>query len=227
MHASIPDRITGKVQILITLADDAGVETRALVDLVTTWVRAVEVGFFGPGGIRLQGAVEAQGQRVAGRLECERVSQTAFLALSRMIQHFSKVKGRVESASLFREDGQRLAVEVGAAIPALPPSIPFAVEYPNDLHADVRVEIEFRAPLTQAERDALFDAFSIWDALVQVLGDQKQWGEESEYETRLLSPAIVEHEIFGYYASFECLHFIVWLGVRLHQRLSIERVTME
>ena len=227
MRASIPDRITGKVQILITLAGDAGVETRALVDLVTTWVRAVEVGFFGPGGIRLQGAVEAQGQRVAGRLECERVSQTAFLALSRMIQHFSKVKGRVESASLFREDGQRLAVEVGAAIPALPPSIPFAVEYPNDLHADVRVEIEFRAPLTQAERDALFDAFSIWDALVQVLGDQKQWGEESEYETRLLSPAIVEHEIFGYYASFECLHFIVWLGVRLHQRLSIERVTME
>ena len=221
MHASIPDRITGKVQILITLADDAGVETRALVDLVTTWVRAVEVGFFGPGGIRLQGAVEAQGQRVAGRLECERVSQTAFLALSRMIQHFSKVKGRVESASLFREDGQRLAVEVGAAIPALPPSIPFAVEYPNDLHADVRVEIEFRAPLTQAERDALFDAFSIWDALVQVLGDQKQWGEESEYETRLLSPAIVEHEIFGYYASFECLHFIVLLGLRLHQRLVL------
>ena len=229
MRASTPNQVTGKVEIVITLAQDqdTGVETLALVELVTTWVRAVEVGFFGPGGIRLQGAVEAQGQRVAGRLGCERVSQTAFLALSRMIQHFSKVKGRVESASLFREDGQRLAVEVGAAIPDLPPSIPFAVEYPYDLHADVRVEIEFRAPLTKAQQDAIFDAFSIWDALVQVLGDQEQWGEESEYETRLLSPAIVEHEVFGYYASFECLHFIVLLGLRLNEPLPIERITME
>lgn len=225
LRASIPDQITGMVEVSAALAEDASADPAALVELVSTWVRAVEMGFFGPGHIRPQ-AVKSQGQRVSGRLECEQVSQTAFHALARMIEHFSKTEARVESFN-FSHAGQRLAVADGEAIPALPQSIPFVVELPYDLHADVRVEIEFRAPLPQAEREALWGAFAIWDALVAGLGDQKQWGEESEYETRLLSPAIVEHEVFGYFAPFECLHFIVLLGLRLHQQLIIERITME
>jgi hypothetical protein len=225
LRDSIPERLTGTVEIIVTLADPAGGEPPALVELVSTWVRAVEIGFFGPGRIRLQ-AVETQGQRVSGRMECEQVSQTAFHALSRMIQHFSKMIGRVESISLFHE-GQRLAAEGGAAIPALPQSIPFAVEYPEDLKRYVRAEIEFRAPLAKVERDAVFGALAIWDALVEALGDEERWGQRIDYDTRLLSPAIVEHEVVGYFASFECLHFIVLLGLRLHQRLIIERITIE
>jgi hypothetical protein len=69
--------------------------------------------------------------------------------------------------------------------------------------------------------------------MIEALADEEWWGQqtdpesESEYETRLLSPAMVEHWVDGYFASFECLYFIVWLGLRLHQRLVIERLTME
>ena len=227
MRASIPDRITGTVEIIVALADQASAEPPALVDLVPIWVRAVEIGFFGSGRIRLQGAVETQGKRVSASLECEQVSQTAFHALARMVQHFSKVKGRVESFSLFQGGGQLWAGESVVAIPPLPQSIPFEVEYPEDLKPYVRVEIEFRLPLTPSERDAIFDALAIWDVLVEALGDEERWGRKADYVTRLLSPAIVEHEVVGYFASFECLHFIVLLGLRLHQRLIIERITLE
>ena len=225
MRASTPDQITGAVELLAVLADDASAEPAALEELVSTWVRAVELGFWGTGSIRLQ-AIKTQGHRVSGRLECEQVSQTAFHAFSRMIERFSRTKGQVESLNLSHA-GQHLAVVGGEAIPTLPQSTPFIVELPYDLHADVRVEIEFRAPLPQVEREVISDALSVWDTLVKALGDQEQWGEESEYETRLLSPTIVEHEVFGYFAPFECLHFIVLLGLRLHQRLTIERITME
>lgn len=225
LRASIPDQITGMVELFAALADDTSAEPAALVELVSTWVRAVEIGFFGLGRIRLQ-SVETEGHRVSGALICEQTSHTAFHALSRMIENYSKTKARVESFNLSHA-GNRLAVVGDEAIPALPQSTPFTVELPYDLHADVRVEIEFRSPLAQEERDAIFGAFSIWDTLVKALGDQKQWGEESEYETRLLSPEIVEHEVFGYFAPFECLHFVVLLGVRLHQQLIIERITME
>src|SRR5436190_941016 len=94
LRASIPDRLSGRVEILAALADEAGVEPQALVDLVSTWVRAVEIGFFGSGRIRVQEAVETHGKEVSASLECEQVSHAAFHALSRMIQHFSKVKGR-------------------------------------------------------------------------------------------------------------------------------------
>jgi len=225
LRASTRDQITGTIELLAVLADDAGAEPAALVELISNWVRAVEMAFFGVGHIQLQ-AVKAQGQSVSGRLECDQVPQTAFHALSRMIEHFSKTKGRVESFNLSYA-GQHLEVASGEAIPDLPQSIPFVVELPYDLHADVRVEIEFRAPLPQGEREVIFGVLSIWDTLVKALGDQQRWDEESEYETRLLSPAIVEHEVFGYFAPFECLHFIVLLGLCLHQRLPIERITME
>jgi hypothetical protein len=143
-----------------------------------------------------------------------------------MIQHFSTVRSRIESTSFFYE-GRRLAAEGDLPISALPRSIPFAVEYPSYLHAALRVEIEFRAPLAKSERDAIFGALAIWDLLVEALGDKERWGETVNHDTRLLSPTIVEHEVNGYFASFECLHFIVWLGLRLNQRLTIDRLTME
>jgi hypothetical protein len=171
--------------------------------------------------------MEARGRSVVGGVRCERVPSAAFQVLARMVSRFSQAKARVESTSLFREDGHRLAGEGGVAVPALPQSIPFAVEYPNDLHADVRVEIEFRAPLAQAERDAVFGALSIWDVLIEALGEEERWGESVDYETRLLGAAIVEHEVHGYFASFDCLYSIVWMGWRLHRRLPIERLTIE
>ena len=227
MAASTHNHISGNVQIIITLADDAGVEALPLVELITTWIHAVAVGLFGPGMINRQQAVEAQGQRVSGKLQCEQISQTAFHALSRMIKHFSKVKGPVESYKIFLEGGRDLASESGVAIPSLPQSIPFDVEYPNDLHADVRVEIEFSVALPEAERDSVFAALSSWTALVEAFGEPELWNEGVEYETRLFSPAIVEHEVFGYFAGFECLNFIVLLGLRLHERLHIDRITFE
>lgn len=226
MPASTPDRITGTVNIIVALADGAAAEPQALVEVLSTWIRAVEIGFFGLARIRLRAPLEAQGRGVSAEFECERVSQTAVQVLSRMIRHFSKVKGQVESFNTFYE-GQPLTVVGEVMFPALPPSIPFAVEYPEDPRGDVRVEIEFRAALTEGERDAIFAAFAIWDVLVEALGDEEQWGEEVDYDTRLLSPRIVEHGMDGYFASFECLHFIVWMALRLHERLAIERLTIE
>jgi hypothetical protein len=227
LRDSIPEIATGIVRFHITLADEPGADARALADVVATWVRAVDLGFFADGRISLSEPMEARGRSVVGGVRCERVPSVAFQVLARMVSRFSRVKARVESTNFFREDGHRLAGEGGVAAPALPQSIPFAVEYPNDLHADVRVEIEFRAPLAQAERDALFAAFSIWDVLIEALGEEERWGESVDYETRLLSPAIVEHEVHGYFASYECVYSIVWMGLRLHRRLPIERITME
>jgi len=221
------DQISGTVEIVMALADDAAVEPSALVDLISTWVGAVELGLFGPGRLRLQGALETQSQRVRVTIECEHVPQAAFRGLSRMVQHFSKVRGRVESFELLYEGGQRLVADGAMMIPGLPQTPPFTLELPTDLHAAVRVEIEFRSPLAQSQRDAVFDALAIWDRLVEVLGDEEQWGERVDRDTRLLSPRLVEHEVIGYFASFECLHFVVLLGLRLHQRLSIERITIE
>lgn len=226
--ASIPNHITGTVQIVISLADDAAEEALALAELVTTWVHAVEVGFFGVGSISQQ-RVETRDHMLSGWLECEQVSQAAFCMLSRMVQHSSEGKGGINDIIIFRKDGQRLLTESGAEFPNLPRSIPFVVEYPEDLRTFVRVEIEFRDPLTLSEQTAVFRALSIWDMLVDVLADQQRRGKEIKvrYATCMLHPAIVEHEVFGYFASLECLNFIVWLGLRLHQRLFIERITFE
>lgn len=232
MRGSIPDRISGTVEIVVALADEAGVEPQVLADLVSTWVRAEEIGFFGPGRIRVQGAVETHGQQVSARVECDQVSPTAFRVLARMIRYFSRMKGTVKTFDVFHES--RLAVTPrGAVVPTLPSSIPFAVEYPEDLKRYVRVEIEFHRAVTERERDAIFNALSIWDVLIEALAGKEWWGQQkdpesqSEYQSRLLAPAIIEHEVDGYFASIACLHFIVWLGLRLHQRLMIERITME
>jgi hypothetical protein len=38
---------------------------------------------------------------------------------------------------------------------------------------------------------------------------------------------MIEHWVGGYFAGLECLDFIVWLALRLHRQLKIERLTME
>jgi hypothetical protein len=226
LPVSIPERITGSIDIMVALADDAATGPQALVELLSRWVRAVEIGFFGRGRIKLQGTIETQGRTVSAMLESEDLSQAAVQVLARMIRYFSNVKGRVNNFAVFY-GGQEAVVAGRMQFPAVPPSIPFTVEYPEDLKHYVRIEIEFRNPLTTSERDAIFEAFSIWDAVIEALGDEKRQGRRVDYKSQLLSPAIVEHHAHGYYAPFECLHFIVWLGVRLHRRLAIERLTME
>jgi hypothetical protein len=226
LPVSIPERITGTIDIMVALADEAAKERQALVELLSMWVRAVEMGFFGPGRITLQGGIETQVRTVSAVLEFEDVSQTAVHVLGRMIRYFSNVKGKVDNFAVFYE-GQPVVAARRLVIPALPPSFPFTVEYPADLKHYVRIEVEFRNPITPKEREAVFDAFSIWDAVIEALGEQKREGRWVDYKSRLLSPAIVEHHVHGYYAGFECLSFIVWLGLRLHQRLTIDRLTME
>jgi hypothetical protein len=226
LRASTPDRISGTIDISVALAGEAAAEPQALVELLSTWIRAVEIGFFGPGRIRLQGAIDTQGRTVAGSIDCADLSATAVLALSRMIQRFSKVKGRIENVNFFHE-GRHLAVRPEVTVPALSGSIPFEVEYPVDPRGDVRVEIEFLAPLAESERDAIFAALAVWDVLVEALGEEEHWGEEIDSDSRRLSPRIVEHATDGYFASFDCLYSVVWMGLRLHRRLPIERLTIE
>jgi len=226
LPVSIPDQITGSLDIMVALADEAAAEPQALVELLSTWVRALEIGLFGPGRIRLQGAVESHGRTASAVIECEDVSRVAIHVLSRMIRYFSDVKGKVDNFAVFYA-GQQVVAAGRMQIPALPPSIPFTVEYPEDLKHYVRIEIEFRNPITANERDAIFDAFSIWDAVIEALGEERRQGRRVDYRSRLLSPAMVEHHVHGYHAPFECLYFIVWLALRLHRRLTIERLTME
>jgi hypothetical protein len=223
---STPERISGGVEIMATLASGAAAEPQALADLLATWVRAVEIGFFGPARIRLHAPIAAAGRTVSGRVDCEDVSGTAFRALSLLIRHFSHVSGQVERLDVIHEAGFAVAA-AKTSIPALPESIPFPVEYPEDLKHYVRVEMEFRRPLTPTERDAIFGALSVWDVMIEAFGPEESWGRPHRYESRLFSPSMVEHEVNGYHAGFECLSFVVWLGLRLHRKLAIDRLTME
>jgi hypothetical protein len=227
LAVSIPE-FTGKVRALFALGDDAeGGDAAALVDLVNTWIRAVELGFFGPAGIRLQGPIEARGTLVSGNMECASTPPAAFRTLSKMVERFAEAKGRVVIASMMGENGERLGNDGLPAIPQLAASIPFVVERPEDLRREVRVEIEFRDAFGTAEQSVLVEAFSIWDAIVAALGNPQREPRGSEYDTRRLSPAIIEHTVFGYTAGFECFDLLVLFGLRLHPRHIIERITFE
>jgi hypothetical protein len=222
----MPEFINGAVEITVVLDPHAGAQTSALAKLLATWARAVEIGFFGPARLRPLGTLETHGLRVSEKFACEHVPQTTFYVLSLMIRRFSDFEGQVESLEIFH-DAQPVAPVARRAVPPVPQSIPFAVEYPEDLKQYLRVEIEFGRELTVSERDAIFDAFSIWDTLIETFGYQERGGRHVSYQSRLLSPAIVEHEVNGYYASLECLHYIVWMGLRLDQSLGVDRITME
>ena len=171
----MPDPISGTVEVIVVLGDEGHDDDQALVDLVSKWVDAVEIGFFGPGRMRPLDPIATGGGRMTGRLECERVAHAAFHVLWRMTRYFSKVKRKVETFNVFHE-GHSLSTAEGAESRALPDSIPFVVEYPEDLKRYLRMEIEFRAPISPSDRDALFHALSIWDALVEALADDEWWG---------------------------------------------------
>jgi len=228
LRASIPDELTGTLDIRVSLSDQPGAEPGALVALLSTWARAVEIGLFGAGRVRRRGEIETRGHEVSTSFECDSVARVAFGALSRMIRRFSKVNGLVERTSLIldRQD-MELERSVSRSIPPLPLSMPFEVEEPEDLKRYVRIEIEFRPELTPSQRDVIFDALGVWDVVVQALGDEERWTDRVDFDTRLLSPAIVEHQMDGYFAGVEGLQLIVLLGLRLHQSLTIDRITLE
>jgi hypothetical protein len=228
LRDSIPEGGTGIVRFHITLADEPGADARALADVVEMWVRAINLGFFGDARISVSEPIEARGRSVVGGMRCERVPSAAFQLLARMVSRFSRVRARVESIDIWREEGHRSLVSRDPVeVPPLPETFPFPVDYPNDFHADVRVEVGFRSPLTPPEKDTIFDALSVWDALVEALADEERWAEVSDYETRLMSRSIVEHVVSGYFAGPEGFDLVVHMGLRLHQRLNIERLTME
>src|SRR5262245_18985661 len=98
---SIPEGVTGIVRFHITLADEPGADARASADVVATWVRAVDLGFFADVRMSLSEPMEARGRSVVGGVRCERVPSAAFQVFARMVSRFSRVKARVESTNLF------------------------------------------------------------------------------------------------------------------------------
>lgn len=227
MHASTPESVSGPVELAVELAGVAGVDS--LKSLLSTWARAVEVGFFGAAQVRLtHDGVSSQSSHVQVDLGCDGLPLGALYALQRMLQHFSLTAHRVKGAT-FRRDGHVLNLDdaAGEALGQLPDSMPFPVSYPNDLHASVRVEIEFLGTLSDGHQHAIAAALSIWDLLVVVLGRSDEWGKRIDRQTRKLSPTSIEHQIVGYFAGFECLDLVVLMGLKLHGKLPIEQMTLE
>jgi hypothetical protein len=223
---STPNGITGTLDIVVTLSDEAAAEPQALVGVLSTWLRGLEMGLFGPARIRRHGDIEIHGRTVSARVECEDVPLSAVHVLTLMIQHCFRGQNWVEGVSVVC-DGQPVTASGRMIIPPLPKSLPFTVEYPDDLKHYLRVEIEFRSALTPNQRDAVFDGFSAWDTVIDVVGEKRREGRWVEYKSRLLSPAIVEHNVHGYYGGLECLDLVVWLVLRIHRRLTVDRLTME
>jgi hypothetical protein len=226
LHASIPESVTGPVELAVELAGPAGVDS--VKGLLSTWSRAVEVGFFGEAEVRLTYDSRSRSTLVDAELGCNGLPLGALYALQRVLQHFSGTAHRIASAT-FRRNGSVLSLGdvAGAALVQLPDSIPFPVAYPHDLHAGVRVEIEFRSALSAGHQHAIAAAFSIWDLLVVALGRTDEWGKRVDRETRRMSPTSIEHEVVGYFSGFECLDLVVLMGLKLHQRLPIEQMTLE
>ena len=225
MHASTPERFTGPIELHARLADEDAAAAELVTRRVSSWVRAIEIGCFGTGRVHVE-AMQVQGNEVWAELRCEWLSAGAVDGLERLLQHLSATQARFDDVDL-SHNGRPVAPKSEVILPDLPGSIPFAVEYPEDLTPFVRVEIEFRAALSPAARDAVFEALAVWDLLVAAFGEAQRWGDRVDLETRLLNPRMVEHQVDGYFASFECLHLLVLLALRLHQRLAIERLTLE
>lgn len=229
MRGSTPDTIDGIVEISVALVDAASTKAPALAELVATWIGAVEVGVFGGGELRVVQPLAVHGRAIGGSVACEQVSLHAFWTLARMTSRFSRTKGRIAEADARWKGGQRsIWPKDAAAVSAPPPSnASFPVTLPNDIHADVRVEIEFTRRLAPADRDSVFRALSLWDAIAEAMADEECWDEVSEYESRLMSPSVVEHVVYGYFAGFGGLDLAVHLGCRLHQRLPVARMLIE
>jgi len=224
LHASTAERVSGLLELRVGVAGDV-VAADAVTRRIVVWARAIEIGCFGASRVRVQ-SLQAQDDLVRAEWQCERLAASAIDGLARLLQHLAATQAKLDRVDLSL-DGRAVVPHPEVALPDLPDALPFEVEYPEDLKSFVRVEIEFRAALTQAARDAVFDAFAVWDVLVAAFGDAERWGDQVDLETRLLNPRIVEHQVNGYFASFECLHPVVLLALRLHRRLAIDRLTLE
>ena len=210
------------LQLRVALARDAAGATTQRVAL---WVRAVEIGCFGDGRVRAHSLL-TQGNLLQAEWHCERLSSDAIDALARLLRHLASTQASLEGVELLL-DGRAVTPRPDITPPELADAPPFELAYPADLKRFVRAEIEFRAALAPTARDAVFDALAVWDGLVAAFGDTERWGDRVDLETRLLSPRIVEHQVDGYFASFECLYPLVRLVLRLHRKLPIERLTLE
>ncbi len=222
MRASTTERVSGLLELRAGAAGDAGEPVARRIGL---WMRAVEIGCFGAGRVRAQSLQTLDG-RIRAEWRCERLPSSAIDGLARLLQHVSATQARLDDIELVL-DGRTFTPCAEVAMPGLPEVLPFELEINEDLKTFVRVEIEFRTPLTAAARDAVFAALAVWDVLVAAFGDIEHWNEQADLDTRLLSPRIVEHQFDGYFAAVECLYPIVQLALRLHPGRAIERLTLE
>lgn len=225
MHASIPDPLTGSVRLVVMLAGEAGMASAKT--LLLDWARAVGMGFFGMGRVRLT-QTSPWPRIVEAEIECDMLPSAALHALHRLLGHFSGTAHGIARATLYMNGSELdLLEDPGATVVEVPGSFPFPVTYPDDLHAAVRVEIEFTHAVSASHRDAIGAALVVWDLLAVALGRDEEWGKQVDHETRMLSPTAIEHEFVGYFAGFEGIDLVVMMALKLHRRVSIERLTIE
>jgi hypothetical protein len=224
LPASTREVVSGVVHLTANLFDASAVEPGALVEEIKTWTRLVNAGGFATGRV-VRDEAEAAGRGVWARLECESVPLAALNALQRMVQRPRGSGELAATAMLRRAEGGLLSA---AHQPLrLPETFPFELEQPDDLRKLLRIEIEFRTPLAELDRAAVFGLLSMWDVLAEALGEPQGPDAVCEGHSRLLSPIILEHELIEYTPSWESLDYLVFLMLRLHESLPITRLTIE
>lgn len=225
MLALTPEHVSGLIELRIGLLGVAERRAELIAGCISTWVRAIEIGCFGSGRVRIV-RIQEQGDTVLAELQGERLPASALDGLSRLLRHLSATQTKLNSIDLLL-DGRTVELHPEVVMPEPPAVLPFELEYPADLKPFLRIEIEFRAALPPTARDEVFDAFAVWDVLVAAFGDIQRWRDRVDLKTRLLSPRIVEHQVDGYFASFDCLYPVVLMALRLHPRMPIERLILE
>lgn len=222
MHDLTAEPVGGLLELRVDVTGDAA---EAATRRIAVWTRAIEIGCFGAGRLRVQ-SLQTKDDVIFAQWRCERLPSSAIDGLARLLQHLSATRTPLDDVQLSL-DGRAFTPSREVALPEPIGAPPFELEVNEDLKSFVRVEIEFRAALAPAARDAVFAALAVWDVLVAAFGDREHWDDEADLETRLLSPRIVEHQVDGYFASVECLYPVVGLALRLHPSLAIERLTLE
>ena len=224
MPALTREVVSGVVHVTARLHDESAVEPGALVASIKAWGRLVNASGFATGRVaRIE--AEAAGRTVRARLDCESIPLVALSVLQRMVERLRGSGALAETVMLRREEAG-LSISAPQAL-RLPDAFPFELEQPVDLRRLVRIEIEFRSPLAEPDRAAVSGLLSSWDVLAEALGEPQGPGAAFEGHTRMLGPSMVEHEIIEYTPSFESLDYVVFLMLRLHERLPITRLTIE
>lgn len=227
MRASTPDTVSGEIEIAFRAATGQVTDPAPWIALLSTWERALELGFFGPCTIEHQGDAATHEGGPGVRLRCAEVPRSALRVLDRMIRRQAQVMGVALAVRIGPPESERSLVDEGDLVPPRPGDLPFEVDDLEDLDTEIRVEIELLRVPSEAERATLFEALAVWDAVVAALGDENQWEEELDAETRMFSSTSVEHEINGYFADYNALDLLVWFGLALHPHLGIRRISFE